>query len=152
MHLELVSHSPLATFFEDNFPCFNISFSLSVFPCCFPDQSASVHFPDSCVCVYVCVCTCTHTHTHSCLPLCPCGFASCSPVHVETPSAQLGSSKLPAVYTGVWLWGQCGLFPPVLTGLSGMHRLLQSRHSVCLCSVPQGGEYQRLGYTDALES
>lgn len=79
MHLELVSHSPLATFFEDNFPCFNISFSLSVFPCCFPDQSASVHFPDS---VCVCMCVSAHAHTHIHTPACLC-------VHVALPPAAL---------------------------------------------------------------
>lgn len=79
MHLELVSHSPLATFFEDNFPCFNISFSLSVFPCCFPDQSASVHFPD---CVCVCMCVSAHAHTHTHTPACLC-------VHVALPPAAL---------------------------------------------------------------
>lgn len=63
----------------------------------------------------MCVCLCTHACVR--LPLSLFDFASYSRLHVVSPSAQLGSSQLPAVYTGVWLLG------PAWSLSSNPHRL-----------------------------
>lgn len=60
---------------------------------------------------------CLRTHSCARLPLSLFDFASYSRLHVVSPSAQLGSSKLPAVYTGVWLLG------PAWSLSSNPHRL-----------------------------
>ena len=143
------SHIPLDTFGG------RVIFHVLIFV--LPSQSFSATFQIS-LTLFIpliereCMCACMRTCSHTCLPLSPCGFSSCSCMHVEAPSAQLGYSQLLAIYTGVWLWGQCHLFPLALAGLSGMHRLLQPMHSVCLSSVPQGPKCQSLAQTDGLES
>lgn len=127
-----------------------------MFLCSFLSQSVSIHFPDW-PCVYMCVCVRAHARLHTCMhawvcaPLSLCAFASNSRMHVVSPSAQLGSSQLPAVYTGVWLFG------PAWSASSSPYRRLwhaspPPAHAFCLSflyptrtGMPKAGPDRWLG-------
>lgn len=89
------------------------------------------------------VCVCMRTPAFTPVSLSLCDFAPYCHMHVLSPSTQLGSSGLLQFTQVSGSSDRLGRFPPILEGASGMHRLFQPMHSVCLSSIPQGQKYQR---------